>query len=360
MKKMFKSFAAFVFVAVMALMIFGQPAKAAETENITVYVSVEKFSLGQGYLIEPTKMTVEKDALASDVVAELLKANGYEYEVDTSWGYQLTYIKGADNGTIDIPQIIQSMAADSWSGTAAPTNETAKENGNATYPDLGNYSYTSAAGWTYYVNNESPIVPMNEYKLQDGDVMRIRFTIHGYGADMGGSWDGCLTLPNLDSVTKSLAEYNADKANCDLNKTYKNAYTKTVKAVTNMDKTEKAITTAAKNLPTENQITKWAKKVKNNTPKKATLVSAKNAGNKKVKLTWKKVKGATGYEIVYKVKGSKAAFKTLKTVKNVNKLTFTTKKLAKKTYTFKIRAYKTVDGNKLYGAYSKIKYRTVK
>lgn len=360
MKKMLKSFAAFVFVAVMALLIFGQPAKATETENITVYVSVEKFSLGQGYLIEPTKMTVAKESLASDVVIKLLEENGYGYEVDTSWGYQLTYIKDADNGTIDIPQIIQTMAEDPWCG-AAPTNETAKANGNATYPDLGNYSYTSAAGWTYYVNNESPYVSMNEYTLQDGDVMRIRFTIHGYGSDMGGSWDGCLTLPNLDSVTKSLAEYNADKANCDLNKTYKSAYAKTVKAVTDMDNTEETITAAAQNLPTEKQITTWAKKVKNNTPKKATLKTVKNSTSTRVRLTWKKASKVTGYEIYYKVTGSKASYKKLKTITKASTTSYKTKKLKKnKTYSFKIRAYKTVSGNKIYGKFSSVKKLKVK
>lgn len=360
MKKTLKIFASFAFVCAMALLLTVQPAKAAEND-ITVYATVEKFSLGQGYLIEPTKMTVDKDAFASDVVVKLLEANGYEYEVDTSWGYQLTYIKNADSGAVDIPACIQGMAADSWSGTPAPTTESAKAAGNASAPDLGNYSYTSAAGWTFYVNNESPIVPMNEYKLQDGDVLRLRFTIHGYGADMGGTWDGCLSLPNLDTLIKKMANYNVNKTANEMNATYKKAYSEAVKAATDMDNTQDSMDKAASKLPSAKKLNTWAKTVKKNTPKKATLKSVKNTTSTKVKLAWKKVSKVSGYEVYYKVKGSKAEYKKLKTIKKASTVSMTSKKLKKnKTYSFKIRAYKTVSGNKIYGKFSKVKNLKVK
>lgn len=73
---------------------------------------------------------------------------------------------------------------------------------------------------------------------------------------------------------------------------------------------------------------------------------------KKATVTWKKVSGANGYQVTYSLKKN---FKKAKTV-NVaaTKAKVTLKKLKKgKTYYVKIRAFKVVEGNKYYGAYSK-------
>ncbi|MCR5283618.1 MAG: leucine-rich repeat protein [Lachnospiraceae bacterium] len=73
----------------------------------------------------------------------------------------------------------------------------------------------------------------------------------------------------------------------------------------------------------------------------------------KLKLTWKKVKNVDGYEIRY------AANKKLKKSKKVNvkgqKTKITIAKAKGKTIYVKIRAYKTVSGVKIYGAWSKVK-----
>ena len=73
-------------------------------------------------------------------------------------------------------------------------------------------------------------------------------------------------------------------------------------------------------------------------PKKAKLSSAKASG-KNVTLKWSKVKGASGYEI--QMKTGKDAYKTIKTIKEASVVKFTKKGLAKGTYTFRVRAFKT-------------------
>lgn len=77
---------------------------------------------------------------------------------------------------------------------------------------------------------------------------------------------------------------------------------------------------------------------------------------KNVKVSYKKVDGANGYQIVYGT--NKKITKGKKSVL-VRKGTTTSKKFTKlkkgKRYYFKVRAYKTVNGKKVYGAYSKIK-----
>jgi hypothetical protein len=68
-----------------------------------------------------------------------------------------------------------------------------------------------------------------------------------------------------------------------------------------------------------------------------------------VKIT--KVSGASGYEIAYRVKGT-SKYKTVTTTSLTKKLT---KLTSKKQYEIKVRAYKTVNKKKYYGAYSSIK-----
>lgn len=77
---------------------------------------------------------------------------------------------------------------------------------------------------------------------------------------------------------------------------------------------------------------------------------------KEIQASWKKGKGATGYEIWYST-SSKFANKKKKTVKT-QKLTI--KNLERKTYYVKVRAYVVRDGKRLYGAWSSAMKKKVK
>ena len=87
--------------------------------------------------------------------------------------------------------------------------------------------------------------------------------------------------------------------------------------------------------------------------KKYTVKGLKvTSKSRKFTVTWKKTKGATGYQVQYKLKSAKK-YKTLKTLK---KLKVTSKKLKKgKKYQFKVRTYTTVKGTKVYGKWTKVK-----
>ena len=79
--------------------------------------------------------------------------------------------------------------------------------------------------------------------------------------------------------------------------------------------------------------------------------------NKAVKLTWKKVNGATGYIIYGSRCGSK--MKKITTVKGASKKTWTQKKLKKgKYYKYIVAAYKTIDGKDYIIAKSKSAHST--
>ena len=96
-------------------------------------------------------------------------------------------------------------------------------------------------------------------------------------------------------------------------------------------------------------------------PAKVTL-SKLTAGSKKLTATWKTVSGATGYEVQYSTskKFTKKTTKTV-TIKKAKTKKTTIKKLKKsKKYYVKVRAYKTVSGKNIYGAWSAVKNIKVK
>jgi hypothetical protein len=77
---------------------------------------------------------------------------------------------------------------------------------------------------------------------------------------------------------------------------------------------------------------------------------------KNIKVTWKKDTQATGYQIQYSTSKSFASGnKTVNITKN-STVSKTVSGLTKgKTYYVRVRAYKTIDGKKVYGAYSAVK-----
>lgn len=82
---------------------------------------------------------------------------------------------------------------------------------------------------------------------------------------------------------------------------------------------------------------------------KPTGLKAKAAGSGKVSLSWKKVRGASGYT-VYQSTGKKGGYKAVCAARSASAHLSKLKKA--KTYGFKVRAYRTISGKKVYGAYS--------
>ena len=89
------------------------------------------------------------------------------------------------------------------------------------------------------------------------------------------------------------------------------------------------------------------------TPAKTTVKTASDSSS--VKLTWKKIKGVSGY-VVYRATSKKGKYKKIRTLKKASRTTYTNRNLkAGKTYYYKVRAYRKVKGKKVYGSYSKVK-----
>ena len=88
-------------------------------------------------------------------------------------------------------------------------------------------------------------------------------------------------------------------------------------------------------------------------PGKVKKLKVKKKSLKKIRLSWKKVSGANGYQVSVKVR-KKGKFKVVKTIRK-NKNKYIRCKYRNKIIYVKVRAYKIVAGNKIYGKYSAVK-----
>ncbi len=89
-------------------------------------------------------------------------------------------------------------------------------------------------------------------------------------------------------------------------------------------------------------------------PAQVKMSSVKKSGSKKAKAAWKKVAGASGYEVY--MKDGNGKYKKVKTLTSGKKVSHAQSGLKKgKTYSFKVRAYRKVGSAKVYGSYSAAK-----
>lgn len=88
---------------------------------------------------------------------------------------------------------------------------------------------------------------------------------------------------------------------------------------------------------------------------KPKITSIKALGSGKAKLSWQKVGSADGY-LIYRSLKKSSGFKSVKTITKGTTVSYTASGLTKgKTYYFKVRAYRTINGTKYYSKYSTVK-----
>ncbi|MEE1187094.1 MAG: fibronectin type III domain-containing protein [Acutalibacteraceae bacterium] len=91
-------------------------------------------------------------------------------------------------------------------------------------------------------------------------------------------------------------------------------------------------------------------------PNKQTITYLKNTNKNTITIKWQKQTGVSGYEIYYAT-NKNANYTYLKTVSGASNVSYTKSGLKKgTTYYFRVRAYKTVNGKRVYGAFSDYKY----
>lgn len=148
----------------------------------TVTVIVDANVLGLGQLMS-AKIDLFEGQNAVYPIAQALEANGFEYQYSGNLtnGFYLAHLlkTGITNGWA-IPEALEDLI-----------NEDGLMWTNSYHTDsLGEFDFTQGSGWMYSVNDVYPNYSLSECYLQDGDVVRLRFTL-AYGKDVGaGSAQG--------------------------------------------------------------------------------------------------------------------------------------------------------------------------
>ncbi len=199
-----------------------------EPKAITITVDVERFTIGQGFYVEPTTLSIKEGDTVRTAIEKLLGSGNLIGDV----GY-LRAIKGADAGSANIPQyIVDELNA----GNSSAANAYGQ---SYTGSDLGEFDYSSYSGWMYFVNNNTPSAGIDQKKLNDGDVLRLAFTYWATGGDLTGSGyigsgidrtpiSMSFTPANKDSLIKAIAKVNGNSAylsDAAISEAYENAMT---------------------------------------------------------------------------------------------------------------------------------------
>jgi len=163
------------------------PASAAD--SITVCVSFEGYNLGQGFYVEPTKLSLPAGSNVDDATAALFALKSIQARHDAEWGY-LTAVKGFDTGVVSIPSYI----------TRQPGFELSSETNDDDW--LGEGDYTGQSGWMYTLNHASGNGAAYDF-LNDGDVVRWQFSVWGWGNDLGVEDNWGYAEPYYDHADKT-------------------------------------------------------------------------------------------------------------------------------------------------------------
>ena len=150
-----------------------------EEGTVTVTVSVEATTVGLGYLVAPTEVTVPGGTDAWTVVQQVLTENGYT--VSGSGNY-LSAIQrsGICSGFFIDPELMELIMADGMDEDGAGLDPQP-----FSMDSLGEFDFYRWSGWMYSYNGSYPGYGMNVCKPQDGSVIRVRYTL-AMGKDIGG------------------------------------------------------------------------------------------------------------------------------------------------------------------------------
>ncbi len=159
---------------------FVHATKVAEGEVIgKATISIEASTIGLGYLIPPTEIDIHQGEKTSYILDQLLRDNGFTYE-NTGTLESSFYLAAISKPDLVmnpvIPEDLLELVRDA-------STQFDLEN---YHPDwLGEFDFANGSGWMYSVNGDYPNFGFADSYLLDGDIVRIRYTLH-YGKDIGG------------------------------------------------------------------------------------------------------------------------------------------------------------------------------
>lgn len=188
-----------------------------EEKDIEVYLAIDDFILGndiEDFILPPKKIkTTNKTSVAKTIVKEIGGMIKYSGSTDSNFYMSALDALAFAPQTIEYEKLPKCFKTVVESGKALPkfeqtdTDMEIKNTGGW----LGEFDYTSMSGWLYSVNGKYPNVGMSDYILSDGDVIRLTFTLWGWGADVGGGYaaggSGYANYYKVIDLTEMIKEY---------------------------------------------------------------------------------------------------------------------------------------------------------
>ena len=196
------------------VVISASDGKKQTTQTYTVYfaedavtftLSADCFTIGGGYIIAPMQIRLDT-ALLTKMAEHYGMTDAAAMKENLCGAYILDYYLWLNGYTIDYTGSLASgfylatiFGFDfDGSGDSVPANlrEAIEAQGGSIESSdpadgLGEFCFTFMSGWMYMVNGSLPNVGMSDYYPQEGDVLRLQFTLYGYGADIGNcAWGG--------------------------------------------------------------------------------------------------------------------------------------------------------------------------
>ncbi len=247
-------------------------AQAGEEIGRAVW-SVEAFTVGCGYLVEPVEVPIPEGETAAEQLLRLLAEHGFAgyYGGTVKSSFYLAYIADGTasgeryNGYQKSPSPETPRALGLTPAIPAMLVPYLEENMSFFDRDdyaknwvgyLGEFAFSNGSGWMYAVNNVFPNVGFADSYLSDGDVVRVQFTL-GYGADIGGAAamgselpdggtvpaGGYFPVANKDQLTKAVCR--ARMSGLLSNANVGNAYRAALEVMATLDASQKAADDAA-------------------------------------------------------------------------------------------------------------------
>lgn len=171
-----------VLILIVSLLFSNIPAFAGDG---FVYFTVEKLTLGGGFIEEPVKIPFsEGESLAHAILNYL----GEENLKTTGTADDNLYISAvSDSDELgEVPSEVLAIGGKAQSELS----------GKADADFLSEFDYSYQAGWCIIYNNEKTPLSLSQISPQNGDVLRLCFTLFGYGEDimLGADKDGLIRL----------------------------------------------------------------------------------------------------------------------------------------------------------------------
>ena len=239
-----------------------------DTGEVTVAISMDANTLGLGYILEPTLVTVVKGTPVSVVITDLLSAQAAEKYGITSEGLiqkqppletMSTLYPWASSGSVVSSFYLSDVYFPEQTGYSIPDaikayiNDSEFNTADANGKYLSEFDYLTTSGWTYSVGDkttgkaEFPGVGADGWMLSEGEVVRFQFTLVGYGADLGANntaWGEApiLTVGDKSALTWKVAELRSRYSDATLKA--KTVYNDALAVLTDAKATQVAINEA--------------------------------------------------------------------------------------------------------------------